>query len=94
MQALKSQRPFSIVCYEGSTPVSCLKTLIYISHLTGKNSKTPKTTYAVGFPPTAPKVGVYFGAADGSRTRTPIRTQAPQACQSTNSSTAANCGHF
>ena len=34
------------------------------------------------------------GAADGSRTRTPIRTQAPQACQSTNSSTAANYGHL
>ena len=31
----------------------------------------------------------FRGAADGSRTRTPIRTQAPQACQSTNSSTAA-----
>ena len=31
-----------------------------------------------------------FGAADGSRTRTPVRTQAPQACQSTNSSTAAD----
>ena len=36
----------------------------------------------------------FRGAADGSRTRTPIRTQAPQACQSTNSSTAANCGLF
>ena len=35
---------------------------------------------------------VLFGAADGSRTRTPIRTQAPQACQSTNSSTAAKRG--
>lgn len=31
-----------------------------------------------------------FGAAGGSRTRTPIRTQAPQACQSTSSSTAAD----
>ena len=30
------------------------------------------------------------GAAGGSRTRTPIRTQAPQACQSTSSSTAAD----
>ena len=29
------------------------------------------------------------GAAGGTRTRTPIRTQAPQACQSTSSSTAA-----
>ena len=30
------------------------------------------------------------GAGGGSRTRTPIRTQAPQACQSTSSSTAAD----
>ncbi len=36
----------------------------------------------------------FGGAADGSRTRTPIRTQAPQACQSTNSSTAAKRGFF
>ena len=35
----------------------------------------------------------FRGAADGSRTRTPIRTQAPQACQSTNSSTAAKRSH-
>ena len=35
--------------------------------------------------------GYFYGAADGSRTRTPVRTQAPQACQSTNSSTAACC---
>ena len=34
-------------------------------------------------------VSLRRGAADGSRTRTPVRTQAPQACQSTNSSTAA-----
>lgn len=34
------------------------------------------------------------GAADGSRTRTPVRTQAPQACQSTNSSTAAYAVHL
>ena len=39
-------------------------------------------------------LSMQVGAADGSRTRTPIRTQAPQACQSTNSSTAANCGLF
>ena len=37
------------------------------------------------------RFGLYwFGAAGGSRTRTPIRTQAPQACQSTSSSTAAD----
>ena len=39
---------------------------------------------------TSVRMSFYFGAADGSRTRTPVRTQAPQACQSTNSSTAAN----
>ena len=30
------------------------------------------------------------GAADGSRTRTPVRTQAPQACLSADSSIPAN----
>lgn len=54
-----------------------------------KKTKNPNPS------PIGNRFGLYgFGAADGSRTRTPIRTQAPQACQSTNSSTAANCGHF
>ena len=45
-----------------------------------ETTKPPKATLAFGgFP----------RADDGTRTRTPIRAQAPQACQSTNSSTSA-----
>ena len=74
-QAVDQSDIFEVIDYLEDHPDSPFKE--------SAKSNIPKALKIQGFR------DIFCGAADGSRTRTPIRTQAPQACQSTNSSTAA-----
>ena len=62
----------------------------FVFQLKPRPEKPRKRPIGCAFTRIRSKLTFIDGAAGGSRTRTPIRTQAPQACQSTSSSTAAD----